>query len=466
MRSRAAVLLALAACGTAAPSVTVTPAATSGATAAPERAPAAALPPAGVRAATAQELRVVAALMRETEQLRGLRFRAEVRVTIENRAAMRAYVLRAIDDAQLARARRRYLALGALDPALDVRALLVDVMEEELIGYYDPEEKRLAVRTDVAAALGEADRDAEAQHTSFRATVVHELVHALQDQHFSLAHTLAQTRTTDAENAFGALVEGDATLVMLGYLAARGGTSAHDVMTAPEQVRRMMARPTAQLTGALQRAPALLREPLLFRYRDGATFCATLMHDAGWTAVDAAHRAPPKTTRAVHDPRAFVPHEAPTLPVPDAAWLGAHALRLHDNDVLGALETSVLLDAPHVRGTWRSDRYLVLETGHGDASLWWLQLASPAAARTALAALEALGDPMRQIAHRGSTLVIARGLDAQQFQSALAWTDAREATLQDRAPDPSIGLPLPRASTRQAPPFSNPRERARDAIAD
>ena len=44
------------------------------------------------------------------------------------------------------------------------------------------------------------------------ARVVHELVHALQDQHLGLSQAMEQERTTDAENAFGALVEGDATL--------------------------------------------------------------------------------------------------------------------------------------------------------------------------------------------------------------------------------------------------------------
>ena len=87
------------------------------------------------REASAEELALVRSLMKETEELRGLTFRAPVRVTIEDRVAMRAYVDRAIDDEQLEQARRRYLALGVLDPTLDVRGLLVAMMEEELIGY-------------------------------------------------------------------------------------------------------------------------------------------------------------------------------------------------------------------------------------------------------------------------------------------------------------------------------------------
>jgi hypothetical protein len=296
--------------------------------------------------------------------------------------------------------------------------------------------------------------------------VVHELVHALQDQHFGLGRTMSEARATDADNAFGALVEGDATLVMLAYGASLSGALSVSVLAEPEHVRRLMARPPAQLSGALRRAPALLREPLLFRYGEGAAFCAALFRHGGWAAVDAAHRAPPTSTRAVHEPARHLDHSTPpTLPVPDDAWLATRSLSRADDDVLGALELSVLLDLPQVRGSWRADRYLVLARPEGDASLWWVQLATPLAARVVAEAFTRLNDPARQIARHGALVLVGRALTRDQFASALAWTRHPVSASRERPLGGVIDLPAPRASTRQAPPLQ-PSRRARDAIAD
>lgn len=373
--------------------------------------------------------------MRETEQLRGLRFLAPVDVRIEDRAAMRAYVDRALDDDQLRRATRRYLALGALDESLDVRALLVSVMEEELVGYYDPKQKRLAVRSDIARELGMANTEAAGSRAeqprgraerslTWRATVVHELVHALQDQHFGLGATIEQKRSTDADNAFGALIEGDATLVMLGYTAALAGESLTSLAQHPERVLSAMSRSPDQLTGALRRAPALLREPLLFRYREGAHFCAELYRDGGWARVDAAHRVPPTSTLAVRNPRRYLDRTSePTLRLPDVSWLRDRGYEVVDEDVLGGLELSVVLEtagveAEYIVSAWRGDRYLVLAHENKDASLWWQRFATAATARNVAEAFERLHDPARHVVRKGSTVLVARGVDEESAARA------------------------------------------------
>lgn len=382
------------------------------------------------RKATAAELQLVAGLMRETEALRGLRFRAEVAVTIEDHTAMRAYVTRAIDDQQLARATRRYLALGALDPSTDVRGLLVSVMDEELIGYYDPTEKRLAVRNDIARAL-EGREAHDERSLTWRATVVHELVHALQDQYFDLAKAIEQRRSTDADNAFGALVEGDATLVMLGYTATHAGSSLSAVAAHPEQILSAMARAPEQLTGALRRAPALLREPLLFRYREGAHFCAELFRAGGWQSVDRAQRTPPTSTAFIrHAERYLAGSPEPTLAAPSIEPLSGTGFSQLDEDTLGALELSVLLGgaplaAQQVVDAWRGDRYVVLEQVQGSArtlsSVWWLRFASAAQARKVAMAFGRLGDHARKTAQSGAFVLVTRGLDARAFEAQAAW---------------------------------------------
>ncbi len=375
-------------------------------------------PPDG-RRATPHELQLVKGLMAETERLRGLTFRQEVDVTIEGKATMRAYVERTIDSEVLERARQRYLALGAIAPELDVRKLLVEVMEDELVGYYDPKEKRLAVRSDIARALD----DQGPRSFAWRATVVHELVHALQDQYFDLASKIEEPRTTDADDAFGALVEGDATLVMLGYTAEANGDSLRSVVEQPDRILAALTRPPEQLTKALREAPPLLREPLLFRYREGAFFCARLVRTQGWSRVDAAQRNPPSSTRVIRNPDEFLRGEGDysvTLPAfAQAPW------QTREEDVLGALELAVWLELDAAQTAraiedWRGDRYQILRHGDRLASFWLIELGSKASARMIAHGLTGLGDPTRRVQQDERRVWVARGLEAEAFSAAIA----------------------------------------------
>jgi hypothetical protein len=379
----------------------------------------AAKPPADGRRATPSELALVKRLMAETERLRGLTFRHPVDVTIEGKATMRAYVERTIDGELLERARLRYLSLGAIAPELDVRKMLVEVMQDELVGYYDPKEKRLAVRADIARALD----DEGPRSFAWRATVVHELVHALQDQYFDLATRIDQARTTDADDAFGALVEGDATLVMLGYTAEVNGDSLRSVVEQPDRILAALTRPADQLTPALREAPPLLREPLLFRYREGAHFCARLVRAQGWARVDAAQRKPPTSTRAIRNPDEFLrgarDFAVALPPFTQAPW------QARDEDVLGALELAVWLelDAAQAARTiedWRGDRYQILTDGARLASFWRIELASKASARMVAQGLTRLADPARRVQQDERRVWVAYGLDEDAFSTAIA----------------------------------------------
>jgi hypothetical protein len=378
----------------------------------------AASPPPDGRRATPSELALVKGLMTETERLRGLHFRQPVDVTIEGKATMRAYVERTIDSEVLERARLRYLSLGAIAADLDVRKLLVEVMEDELVGYYDPKEKRLAVRSDIAPALDSSSPAGFA----WRATVVHELVHALQDQYFDLATKIDQQRTTDADDAFGALVEGDATLVMLGYTAEVNGESMRSVVEQPDRILAALTRPLDQLTPALREAPPLLREPLLFRYREGAFFCARLVRSHGWSRVDAAQRKPPLSTRMIRNPDEFLRGArdfATSLPKFERApW------QQRDEDVLGALELTVWLELDAARSArviedWRGDRYQIVADGDRLASFWLIELANKASARLIAQGLTRLGDPKRRVQQDERRVWVARGLDADAFSAAI-----------------------------------------------
>lgn len=375
--------------------------------------------------------------MRDTERIRGLRFLRPVEVRIQDRKAMRAYVSAALEQEELERIRLRYVALGLLDASLDVRALIEALMEEELIGYYDPETQRLAVRDDVARAFARDPDDNAA--LEWRATVVHELVHALQDQHLGLRAALDLDRTTDADNALGALVEGDATLAMLAYAASLSGVSLDMLVQDRDALSKMLRSAPETLTGSMRKAPAIVRDPLLFRYRDGALFAAALIDVGGFRTVDEAHRAPPQSTREIQDPARFLAHEAqPTLSLPGLAILKAEGHRVIDEDTLGRFELSIYLgpQGHTLAASWLADRYVVFRRGEVLGSYWLIAFTSAAAAKRAAAAARQYYPAETVRIERSDAYVlimreVSGSAQAPLIREFQAWVETREPLVRD-----------------------------------
>ena len=77
--------------------------------------------------------------------------------------------------------------------------------------------------------------------------VIHELTHALQDQRFHAgARDLALQKDTDGGLALHALLEGEATLVMLDYVLDKAGQKLDDVVANPEVLSMLTRRSAAR----------------------------------------------------------------------------------------------------------------------------------------------------------------------------------------------------------------------------
>ena len=151
----------------------------------PQRAPE---PRVGVaRAATAKERKAIEDLVRAAESVRQLRLRRPVRIEIEDGEAIANSLRAQIEEAEIERARLVYGALGLLDAEEDLQSMFAGVLGEQVIGYYDPDTGRLVVREDVMAGLAGAFGPEQTQEA--RLVLVHELVHALQDQRLGLGES-------------------------------------------------------------------------------------------------------------------------------------------------------------------------------------------------------------------------------------------------------------------------------------
>ncbi len=377
------------------------------------------------RDVTARERAAIGRLSRIAERVRGLRFRHEVPVQVQDPEAIMAYVDSQIEDQELQRARTVYVALGLLSPDLDVRSLLLRLMGEQIVGYYDSDAGNLVVRDDVMRAFGGAEGE-EVDLDEARIVLVHELVHALQDQQLSLSANLEGARTTDAENAFRALVEGDATLAMIGFaLEGERVPLSHLTMDAARIHNLSEMVRGSPLTGSeLTNAPAIVRVPLLSAYVDGLSFAANLHGSGGWGKVDRAHAEPPESTEQVLHPARFARREAPErLRLRGAEGLLGEGRELVYEDTLGELEMSVYFrlgasppEAARGAEGWGGDRLYAFERPDGGSALVWLMTwdseaearEAQALAETAVKATPAGQPRSHRVERRGRALLVLR----------------------------------------------------------
>jgi hypothetical protein len=280
-----------------------------------------------------------------------------------------------------------------------------------LLGFYDPKQKAFFVGGDLDGE--EAD-----------VTLWHELVHALQDQHYDLSHlTEWQPDLGDGQAAVHSLAEGDATSAMLDAMLKPRGATALDM---PDGLMRAQS----VLGSAALTAPPILVRSLLAPYVDGLAFTNYLRRRGGFAAVDEAWRAPPVSTEQLLHPEKFLAREQPLI-VPLASP-PAHAPQLRErfHDVMGEQTLRLLFEewlpastAAAAAADWGGDRLTVFSDDARKrwAIGWHLRFDSAAAAERAFVAFlrsaplterghdpRALPDPAAAVKRRGDKLCRAR----------------------------------------------------------
>jgi hypothetical protein len=378
-----------------------------------------------------REHAVIARLITAAERVRQLNLIRDVPMLVEDAEAIRAYVGREIRESDLEVAQAVYTALGLLEPNIDVREMLLGVMAEQIVGYYDAREGRLVVRDDVMASLVKPSKDAvDAELIEARIVLVHEIVHALQDQHLGLSERVEIEQDTDVDNAYRALIEGDASLAMIGYALEQDGVQLTQLtadaarLEALSQVVR-----SSPLTGSeLMQAPAIVRVPLLSAYVDGLAFAARLHGSGGWASVDAAHREPPRSTEQILHPDRFEAGEMPrTAEIPGLSdALAEAALQPLHEDTLGELELGVYFaqtgtpeKAQRAAAGWAGDRLYAHRNAAGETSIVWSLLWDDEnEAKEAEAAAHGVYEALRPderakalVQREARRLLLVRGLD-------------------------------------------------------
>ena len=198
---------------------------------------------------------------------------------------------------------------GFVPTSFDYEKVTFELLQAQLAGFYEPADGTMYMAADLNAENADA-------------TLSHELVHALQDQHFDLKpHSKYEAGKSDAQTAFSALAEGDATSAMADVMIAdaRPGATALDL---PDELFVEQVNESVN-SGPAATAPHIMRTSLVAPYVYGTIFVNALRRSGGWPAVDATWKAMPTTSEQILHVEKWRAHE-PALAVspPTFAALG------------------------------------------------------------------------------------------------------------------------------------------------
>ncbi len=245
-----------------------------------------------------------------------------------------------------------------------------ELLAEQIVAFYDDATHTIHVRRQPGA---DADHEQEALWA-----LVHEIGHALQFENLPVPD-LDAIDNEDTWLAAMALLEGDAMVTMLAYAAHQRRISLRRALV---QVKRRVDRgrfdEAVQVSGTspvLARAPAIVRERLVFPYSYGTAFIGALHRAGGFSLVNRAFQRPPLSTEHVLHPEKYLAGEIPVVvppPPPPAGYELVHSGRM------GELQTRVILGrcvgepvAWSAASGWGGDAFSLLKDARRSGAMIW-----------------------------------------------------------------------------------------------
>jgi hypothetical protein len=223
------------------------------------------------------------------ENERGLKFKAKVPVEVESEQQFQERLAAEASEYGDFEPSESYIALKALNLVernFDAESSDDPLQDGGTLGYYDSHSNRLVVQAETPSPFA-------------RSIVVHELTHALQDQHFNLDRELDWL--DESLLAFDSLVEGDATRIEQQYLRSLSPeeqeAAANEQAGGPAPPESRSLEVLAMLSG--------------FPYEVGEQFVAEVFAAGGQARLDQAFKSPPTTTEQLLHPERFLTLEAP-----------------------------------------------------------------------------------------------------------------------------------------------------------
>jgi hypothetical protein len=318
--------------------------------------------------------RIVADAVPKIERTMGLSFKTPPKLEARSREQVREFLERRFNEdtptRELAGAERAYKRFGMIPDTMQLRPFLLDLLTEQVVGYYDPSTKVLYVVEDAPEDL-------------VGMTVTHELVHALQDQYINLDSIQNLEGNNDRQSALQAVIEGQATYE--GLAVTLGNRDFAENIPGGWDRMRDLIRESSSSMPLFNASPMLIQETLIFPYVNGAEFVRRFRR--GYPDRVLFDAMPVSTEQVLHASR-FSPDsaDAPTIiTLPETS----SGTAVYENN-LGEFETRLFLyqhlrdvsaAAEGARG-WDGDRYRIVESPAGESLVWATVWDSPIEAAT------------------------------------------------------------------------------------
>lgn len=295
-------------------------------------------------------------IVAELSRITGWPLLKKVQYESMNRDQLKAYFekrIREVVEPEEIRAEELTLKKFGYVPAdYNLEKATIELLTEQAAAFYDYRAKKMVLLEDSASGVQQI-------------ALVHELAHALADQHVSLERFIDKAgKSDDGALARAAVMEGQATWLMAEYMANRMGQSLKD---APWMMEMMSKTAAAMGDGfpVFNKAPLYIRETLIFPYAQGLRFQQEMFLKAGRKSFAELFKRPPLTTREVIHPETYL-NRAPLPPVRLPSFEGESSYRKIAEGTLGEFDHAILLrqysaDSESLAASWRGGSYRIFE---------------------------------------------------------------------------------------------------------
>jgi hypothetical protein len=217
-------------------------------------------------------------------------------------------------------------------------------------------------------------------------TLYHELVHALQDQHFDLAKSFDwRPNEGDLQSALHAVAEGDATSAMMDVFAEAQGIPRAPISPGLLGMDSLLMQASPEFA----HVPGIVARSLMLPYVDGLRFVSYLREKSeGFTAIDRAFAIRPISTEHILHPEKYLAYEPVVEVEPPPAPPGFVATEFRD--VMGEQGLRLLFEewapaeeAARAASDWGGDRLALFTDGARRLVRWHLAFDTDAAAERA-----------------------------------------------------------------------------------
>jgi len=308
---------------------------------------------AGSASRNAAIVATTATVLKETSDIRELPILRPVKSGAQSRVEIQQMLVKNLDE-QMTPAEMHGSAValrkfGLAPSDFEYRSFIIKLLTEQVAGYYDSKTREFYL----------ADwLELEGQ----KPVMVHELTHALQDQHFNLRRFEKWPHgDSDAELAIHALIEGDATLSMTIYMAK-------NPLVALAFMRSLGGAGTS--SEQFNQAPRALRESLIFPYGQGTEWATQLYKRGGWSMVSKGFTQLPLSSEQILHPEKYFTYERPVkIVLRDLRNLLGPGWKEIESDVNGEWSYYLILDqflnspaeSRRAAAGWAGDRYEIYE---------------------------------------------------------------------------------------------------------